>query len=77
MPHLSPINWIILLILFWVISILFLTYNWWYYNNNLIVVYKLKKTISKKYWYEISIIFSTCFFQKSSKLSYQNSLIKQ
>lgn len=63
MPHLSPINWLILIFIFWLLIISYLNYYWWQYLSFLIVVEKNKQKTDLIPWYEISII-STNFFQK-------------
>nr|YP_010180291.1 ATP synthase F0 subunit 8 [Haemadipsa crenata]QVD39094.1 ATP synthase F0 subunit 8 [Haemadipsa crenata] len=50
MPHLSPINWMVLVMLFWLLIIVYMTYNWWNSLNHLIVVTKIKKKNNLMNW---------------------------
>nr|QYK91398.1 ATP synthase F0 subunit 8 [Haemadipsa tianmushana] len=50
MPHLSPINWMILMLLLWMINIMYLSMNWWNFFNQLLVVMKKKKKNDLSNW---------------------------
>nr|YP_010713458.1 ATP synthase F0 subunit 8 [Haemadipsa yanyuanensis]WDA96159.1 ATP synthase F0 subunit 8 [Haemadipsa yanyuanensis] len=50
MPHLSPVNWMFLIMLFWFIINLFLSYSWWNSLNHLFVVKKLYKKNNMMIW---------------------------
>nr|QHD18705.1 ATP synthase F0 subunit 8 [Epitonium scalare] len=52
MPQLSPLNWIMLLILFWFMFFLMLSMIWWYYKPSFLGMKDFYKSVIKKdYWW--------------------------